>query len=430
MRKFIFNFTLLLNGFNIKQAEKRLKPAFNGSFVQPEKRRDDIVRYHREHNPLYRRLLAGKEYSTFEELPVLTKHDFQHPLTEMISETFNLKELYIANTSGSSGHPFFYAKDKESHANTHYIAQRLYSLHGISAADKQARFYGIPAKGYSRLKEKIKDFLSNRVRFTVFDMSDGQLEIYLKKFRSAHFGYVYGYTGAILIFAKFLERRDIILKDVCPSLKCCIVTSEMCLPEDKTLIEKSFGVKVINEYGCSETGIIACENEEGIWEMTTQDCYYEVVDENGRLLPYGEEGRILITSLSNRAMPFIRYQIGDMGIIEPYKNGLKLTKLTGRVNDIIKLPSGKISAGMTFYYFSRSVLEKYGNISEFIIRQTKPDTFVFDIVSKTPLSQREKEFLQEQMDTYLEPGLTIAINMVDTINRPASGKIKHFYSEI
>ena len=90
----------------------------------------------------------------------------------------------------------------------------------------------------------------------------------------------------------------------------------------------------------------------------------------------------------------------------------------------------KKSPGLTFYYISRSILETSGVLKEFIIRQTKLDKFVFDIVSYRPLNEKEKNKIQLNMDKYLEPGLKIEINNVNQIKRPHSGKIKHFYSEI
>ncbi|MEG2318619.1 MAG: hypothetical protein RSB85_07275, partial [Rikenellaceae bacterium] len=200
--------------------------------------------------------------------------------------------------------------------------------------------------------------------------------------------------------------------------------------KNSLLYQKALGVKVINEYGCSEAGLIAFENTHGQWQMVEDDSYFEIVDNNGNVLPFGSEGRIIITSLSNRAMPIIRYEIGDIGIIDKINGKLILRKLSGRVNDMIKLPSGKTAAGLTFYYVSRSLIEKISIVKEFIVRQTAIDTFEFDIVSDRDLTDKEVAFLKQQLDDYLEPNLKLVINRVDKINRPNSGKIKHFYSEI
>jgi phenylacetate-CoA ligase len=218
--------------------------------------------------------------------------------------------------------------------------------------------------------------------------------------------------------------------DVSPALKRCIVTSEVCREEDKMVIEKAFGVPVIREYGASELDVIAIEDIRGRWSVNEANLFVEILDEANRVLPMGESGRMVITSLHNRAMPFIRYDLGDIGVLEEDEQGIYIKTLSGRVNDTVILPSGKKSPGLTFYYVSRSILESSGVLKEFIIRQTAQDQFVFDVVSDRPLTSEEVLDMQHKMDVYLEPGLTLKINRVEKILRPASGKIKHFYSEL
>ncbi len=154
-------------------------------------------------------------------------------------------------------------------------------------------------------------------------------------------------------------------------------------------MQKAFGINIINEYGSSETGIMAFEDPEGDWVLNTWNQYFEIVDDGGKVLNEGEEGNIIVTDLYNDAFPFIRYHIGDRGIISSKeKNGreIKILKsLTGRINDTIVLPSGKKAAGLTFYYVSRGILNSSGTIKEFIIRQKSIDTFLFELVSDSEL---------------------------------------------
>ena len=110
-----------------------------------------------------------------------------------------------------------------------------------------------------------------------------------------------------------MKDKNIILKNVCPTLKVCIVTSEMLFEVDKILLENQLGVPIVNEYGCSEAGVIAFTNPHGEWEVDSKTLFVEILDEADKPLPLGEEGRIVITSLHNIAHPFIRYEIGDYG---------------------------------------------------------------------------------------------------------------------
>ena len=131
-------------------------------------------------------------------------------------------------------------------------------------------------------------------------------------------------------------------------------------------------------------------------------------------------------------MPFVRYRIGDVGTLgraQPQGEPV-LEALEGRVNDTIVLPSGRKAAGLTFYYVARSLLEGAGAPREFIIRQTALDEFVFDVVSDAPLDGGAVRQIEEKMSLYLEPGLRLRVNAVTKIERPASGKRKHFFSEV
>lgn len=422
-----YEFIQHLQGLDVVAAKKLLeKEAIRSSM----ERRKAIVEYHALHSPIYKEKLNGFLPNDFESLPIIKKSDFQRPLETLISDEYSLRDLYIGNTSGSSGHPFFYAKNKESHAIVHAIIERLYAEHGLSVCDKQARFYGIPMKGKSRYVELIKDLLLNRVRFPIFDLSDEALKSFVNRFRRIKFSYVYGYTSAIVLFSKYLIKNNLVLISICPTLRACIVTSEVCTAEDRKLIEKAMGVKIINEYGCSEAGMVAFEDAEGVWRLVEDDSYFEIVDANGNVLPEGEEGRLLITNFSNRALPFIRYEVGDLATISHDEKGRYLESLTGRISDVIKLPSGRLAGGLSFYYISRSIMEEKAFIKEFIVRQTRLDTFEFDIVSDIPMTHDLEIELSKKMDEYLEPNLKIVLNMVDHITRPESGKIKHFYSEL
>ena len=426
----LFETCLKLIGYDISHAGDELKII---QYLSPDEFRNwhneqkwKIARYHYVNNPFYRKKVGKHFPERWEDLPIMKKSDYQDDLEKLLSKGYTRKNTYVANTSGSSGHPFFFAKNKSCHARTWAFWKHRYNELGLSFSSKEARFFGSVNEYIGKSKEKFKDKLMNRVRFNVFDLSDNALEKFLDKFCTIPFDYVYGYTQTIMLFSRYLFNNKIVLKDICPSIKLVIVTAEICTPEDRDLINKGFGVPVKDEYGASEVGYLAKECDRGNWHIVEENAFLET-DENGKLL---------VTDLFNKAEPFIRYSIGDFGQIQESTScscgdfRRVLSKLKGRENDIIVLPNGKISPGLTFYYISRSLLESFGGIREFIIRQVEMDTFVFDIVSDTILGKKQIDGIKSKMDSYLEPGLTLVINNVEKIDRSSSGKIKHFYSEI
>lgn len=433
----LFDFSLKLNGFEIDKAKEALAKIQSQSekdFVgYIENQKKEIVSYHLEHNAFYKNFGKSIDINNWDSIPVITKRHLQQPLEKRLSNGYTTNTVYINKTSGSSGDPFIFAKDKWCHALTWAEIMNRFGWFDIDFnSSKQARFYGIPLDKKGYYKERLKDCFSNRYRFSVFDLSDNAFEKVLSKFKSTNFDYINGYTSPIVQFAKFLNRKKIVLKSVCPTLKVCIVTSEMLFDEDKTLLETQLGIPVVNEYGASELDLIAFQNTEDQWRVNSETLYVEILDNNDNILPYGQEGRIAITSLYNKAHPFIRYDIGDIGILDE-KSTLKkpiLKKLIGRTNDIATLPSGKTAAGLTFYYITKSVIENDGNVSEFIIEQLSLDVFKIKYVSKNALSSDEKETIGKAMIQYLEPNISIIFERVAKLDRSKSGKLKQFTSYI
>ena len=431
----IFNLSLKINGFPIKEAEEIYNQIINQSeeeysfFLKNKK--NEVVAFHSENNPLYKNLIQGKKINDWFDLPVMTKKDFQQPLLQRLSIGYNQKNIYVNKTSGSSGDPFIFAKDKFCHALTWVNIIHKFGDYGIDFnKSKQARFYGIPLDFVGYNKERLKDFIKKSYRFPIFDLSDKVLETVLTKFRKKSFDYINGYTSSIVLFAKFLKQKEIILKDVCPTLKCCVVTSEMLFQEDKTLMEKQFGVPIINEYGASELDLIAFQNTDDEWVVNSETLFVEILDENNNPLPNGQEGRVVITSLFNKAHPFIRYDIGDIGILDEKSTPQKpiLKKLIGRTNDIALLPSGKKSPGLTFYYVTKSIIEDNGNVKEFVVKQTKIDTFDIEYVSAIELTESQIKAIEKAITTYLETGLNFTFVKKEKLERGKSGKLKQFVS--
>lgn len=430
-----FNLSLILNGFPIKKAkiafEKILSISDNKYEEYVIQKRTEITEYHLKYNSYYRDIIGKDSFEKWENLPIMTKKNFQKPLKERLSEGFTPKNVYVNKTSGSSGDPFIFAKDKSCHALTWASVIYRFGWFGVDFnSSYQARFYGIPLDFIGNKKELLKDWLSRRYRFSVFNLSDTILENYLIVFKTKKFDYINGYTSSIVLFAKFLQKKNVILKDVCPTLKVCMVTSEMLFDNDKVLLENQLGIPIVNEYGASELDLIAFQNGDGEWQVNSETLFVEIIDDNNTILPYGCEGRVVITSLYNKAHPFIRYDIGDIGILDEKSTFKKpiLKKLIGRTNDVAILPSGKKSPGLTFYYVTKSIIEDDGNVKEFIVKQTKLDTFEIEYVSEKELSPNQILEIERAIRLYLEDNLYFVFTRKEKLQRSKSGKLKQFQS--
>ena len=425
---------LKFQGYPIEAAQKELEIIQSFSKDQFEdwknKKAWETAKFHFDNNPLYKKLVGNHFPDKWADLPIVKKKDVQVDFSEKLTHGLSKKDLHFGNTSGSSGIPLKFAKDKFCHSMTWALIVDRYQKIGFSQNDFQARFYGIPLGFPHYNKERLKDKLMNRYRFIVFDFSDQNMEFFIQNFKTKKFVYTYGYTNSQLFFARYLQKKGIILKEICPTLRGTIVTSEQCTEEDKSFLESQFGLPVYNEYGASELEFLAMTDSHGKRRLSSETVLTEVVDENYQVLNEQEAGSLIFTNIFNKAMPFIRYEVGDLGSIKKDEQSIQdeLVQLHGRLNDTIVLPSGRKAPGFSLYYISKHLTTSFLKLDEYQVRQIKRDTFEVDVVMEQALDSKSISSIQEAFETYLEKGLILKIEKVEKINREKSGKLKHFLS--
>lgn len=143
----------------------------------------------------------------------------------------------------------------------------------------------------------------------------------------------------LAILDEFEKQR---LKAPASSLKTGIFGAEPWTQAMRSEIERAFDMQAVDIYGLSEVmgpGVAqeCVEAKDGltIWE---DHFYPEVIDpETGAVLPDGEEGELVFTSLTKQAMPIIRYRTRDLTRLLPgtSRTMRRLEKITGRSDDML-----------------------------------------------------------------------------------------------
>lgn len=128
-----------------------------------------------------------------------------------------------------------------------------------------------------------------------------------------------------------------------------VARGEVLHEDSRALLQQVFGCQVADLYNCEEIGNVAWRCPSGLshWHVNMDTCVLEVVDADGQAVQEGVEGRVLVTSLFGRAMPLIRYELGDratLGFVDACacgSHGPILTTLSGRDDDFVVLPDGQ-----------------------------------------------------------------------------------------
>jgi phenylacetate-CoA ligase len=246
-----------------------------------------------------------------------------------------------AKTGGSTGQPLKTMHD--ARVPTLALAWRMYSWWGIQPWDNLAR---VARWGFGRkdaLKNGLQWWPSRQDYLDASLISPDSMRAFHRRIAASRPALLEGYVGSMLELADFLEAEGL---DV-PPLTAVATTAAPLTTSVRRRLESFFDAPVYDQYRCSEFGWMAGECRERNGLHTFADLrLIEVVDDEGRLLPPGEVGDLVITDLTNRVFPLIRYRLGDRGALmaESCPCGVTLPLMRqpdGRSTDVLRLPSGR-----------------------------------------------------------------------------------------
>jgi phenylacetate-CoA ligase len=221
-----------------------------------------------------------------------------------------------------------------------------------------------------------------------------------------------------------------------PALHAVLTGGEQVFENQRALVREVFGVEPYSMYGASETYLLAaeCEAHTGM-HVFAQDIVLEIVDDDGSPVALGREGRVLVTSLHARAMPFIRYDIGDMGSYAlapcPCGRGMPLLdRLSGRRCDTIYTRSGGRIIGNGV---ERDGFASLG-VTELQYVQEDLDHLTARFVVPEALTAQSQAAFRRQaigmLRRSLGPEITVMVELVDQIERTPAGKYVPVISKV
>jgi len=181
---------------------------------------------------------------------------------------------------------------------------------------------------------------AERLGCTVVPMSGGQTEKQVQQILDFRPEIIMVTPSYSLVIAEEFERLGVAPEDI--SLKIGIFGAEPWGQGMRLEIERKLGIDAMDIYGLTEVmgpGVASecIETKDGpvIWE---DHFYPEIIDpETGAVLPDGEEGELVFTSLSKEAFPVIRYRTRDLTRLLPptARSFRRMSKITGRSDDML-----------------------------------------------------------------------------------------------
>lgn len=379
--------------------------------------------------PYYREILGGKQPTALADFPILTKETLRTRGHALLADGVNKSRLTLNASGGSTGKPVQLYQDanywQEARASQWFVE----SWWGIRPGDRTASIWGtdrdLPPQ---TVREKITAFIAQLRVCNAFALDEQRMEAFAEMLAAWQPRFVIGYSSALSLFARFLlERPHLAIRPV--AMKS---TAEVLHASERAVIEQAFQAPLYDFYGSREVNNIAaqCEQRRGL-HVNTWNRVVEIVDEKGAPVAPGRPGRVLVTDLTNFAMPMIRYENEDVSSLDPEPCACgrafpTLSRIEGRKSDFILTPARRLIHGE---YFTHLFYDQ-PQVRTFRVHQESLERVVVEMVLADPGAAPDFSALRAKIQEPLGAGVEVAMKVVPAIARPESGKHRFTTSDV
>lgn len=381
-----------------------------------------------------------------EAFPILTKADIRRHNRALVSSAYDPAKCRVKTTSGSTGVPLTIYCDEPAMQFKAACTIRSDEWSGYRLGQRVAKVWGNPEYRHFGLKGRLRNrFFDRAVYLDTLNLNDERIGAFARAIRRHRPGLVFGHAHSLYLVACALKKGGVL--DVRPN---GIVSTAMILHDwQRAVIEVVFGCKVTNRYGCEEVSLIAseCEEHNGL-HVNADSLYHEIDRSGGRTPPVcaGVEansnehrgltppapGALLVTDLVNRAMPLIRYQVGD--VVVPSSRRCKcgrglplLERVEGREADYVVTPAGNLISGI-------SLTENFANLvpgtAQMQIVQESVTQLRIRMVAGDGFGDASRAKVAELVRDTFGAGVEHELELVDAIPQEPSGKYRFCISKV
>ena len=374
----------------------------------------------KHYHELFRKIGANIEsddpFEILSKLPILQKDELRGNEHDFYTEY--AKKALDFHTSGSTGTPL---SIKMCHSDLRFrmaLLERQKARFGVSRKSKHLTFVGkkITSKGNKTFWRY--NCFGHQLVMSVYDLSEANKHKYLLKMQKYGAEVIEGYPSALVVISKWLLESEY---SVHP--KCVFVTAETITNEQRSIISEAFGCPVVNYYGSTEGSTMITQCENGNLHIDDECGIIEFLDFEGNPAKSGEISNMIITSFTTKAMPLIRYNIGDLGVFSNEKcacgrSSAVVSEIVGRIDDVFVTPEkghvGRLSTTLKLLP---------GTVKRAQIHQNAPTEFM--LILETDESIEALSLDNVYADLYDKLGnVSVKVECVDKIPSGSNGKFR------
>jgi phenylacetate-CoA ligase len=398
----------------------------NQSYVRLVRQRlDESLSYARRHVPLYsspawESCLGRDRHLDLTRWPVLERQVL-HDFTDDLAAQPEVKGIIYRQSSASTDKPVRIRWDPPAAAWIWANEYRTLQWHGVEIGARTLILWGF--------QDRFTNWVLNRRYFSTQNLTAAELDAAARCLVEERPDLVWGMPSAVAQLARYVG--DQYPDAPRPLAGFTKLGGEQVFPFQRQEIERYLGARPISAYGCSEMGAVAGECPHGSMHIFAPHVHIEIFH-GDQPAPPGELGDLVLTTLSNRAMPLIRYRQGDMGALspDPCPCGLPhpvLSQLKARAKDRFETPDGRFVHGSALGEALEQVVGQapLGFARQFLFEQVSPRLWKVRVEGEV-YSPALVEQVARVVRTAFGEGIEVEVERVDYIPREASGKYRYY----
>jgi phenylacetate-CoA ligase len=394
----------------------------------------EIIRLCFQHVPYYRNkykdingLFEIESINSLKKFPLLEKSELRKNPEDFLNEKHHKKNIFNIHTTGTTGTPLKIYCNSSVRQKNYAFYERFLRHSGIDYKKKRATFGGriIVASDQQKPPFWRYSYFQNNLLFSSYHLRDENIEYYIKKICQFRPHYIDSYPSSIYAIAKYALEHSIDLKGVTEGIT---TSAETLFDYQRTIIQKTFGVPIVDQYGAAEMCVFIGQCAQGSYHVHSDYAIVEFLREDGSPAMAGEEAEVVCTGLINTVMPLIRYKIGDRVVVSDKKCTCGcafpvVEKVIGRTDDVILTPEGNRVGRLS------PVLKGFP-IKEAQYVQHAIDAVLLRLVPEDRLSADTEQKIVIELRKRLGQTIKIHIEQVESIERGSGGKMKTVISSL
>ncbi len=378
-------------------------------------------------NPKIPSKLRAGDWSALLDLPITEKLNLRRDPFQFCVGGARQKGWIPWNTSGTTGTPITLFYEASAVSRQYAYVERYREQAGVSRFDRRAQFTGkmiVPGDRSSRYWRY--DFANRALMLSSVHLNSDTIPRYLDALRRFQPRYLSGYPSAIALLARHALRSP----EQSLRIKAILTSAETLLDEQRDAMEAAFGAKVYDQYGQTEMQSFWFECRYRRMHAHPLFGVTEILRPNGQPCRAGEAGDVVLTGLINRAMPLVRYRVGDRAAWTdedrcPCGRSMPMIQqIDGRKEDYL------YSAERGWVGRMDPALKGVQGLLECQFIQEQPDRLRVLFVPLPSFGRDDKERLEANLHERLGSSIALDFEAMETIPRGANGKFRAVVSKL